>query len=354
LFRVRHVFLLLLFPLVLAACGSDGSNSSSGKTTGTSTASNGVPEDAAAVVGGVTIPKSRIALYMDQAKINYENQNVDFPKAGSSAFRGLRGRAVAFLTVGALYEAKAKSEGITATDAEVKAETARSRKIYGKTTAAQNKQMKKEAMTQTELEEQAKLRVMEQKVQQREYAQIKVTDADVRRYYQEHLGDYSSPETRVVRQLLVHSKTRAQKLRDQARRNGNFAALAKKYSVDKPTGAAGGRVEIRKGLTQRDFDRVAFSLDTGKVSDPIKTQYGWYILQPVGSVKPASSVPYSKVASTIREHLLETARQHSLSVWQFAARNQYCKGKVKFAPGYAPSADDNPCNKSATRPEPTG
>jgi hypothetical protein len=37
-----------------------------------------------------------------------------------------------------------------------------------------------------------------------------------------------------------------------------------------------------------------------------------------------------------------------LSTWQLAARNEYCKGKVKFSPGYAPFQEDNPCNRAAT------
>jgi hypothetical protein len=358
LFRVRFVFLLLLLPLVLAACGGGGS-SGSGTTThsatgGSGTTANGVPADAAAVIGSVTIPKSRIALYMQQARLNYASQNVTFPAAGSTAWRGLRGRAVAFLTVGAVYQAKAASEGFTATDAEIKAAAEQARKAYGKTTAAQNKAMKQQGMTDGELETQAKLRVLEQKVQRRQYENINVTAADARRYYDAHKSEYSAPPSRLIRQILVDSKARAAQLANQARRNGNFAALAKKYSTDRPTGLAGGRVDIRKGLTAPAFDRVAFSLATGKVSDPIKTQYGWEILQPIEAVKPATSVPYSQVGADIRQHLLETERQHVLSVWQLAARNEYCKGKVKFSPGYAPTRDDNPCNPAATRQLPVG
>jgi foldase protein PrsA len=353
LFRVRYVFLLLLLPLVLAACGGGGS-SSSGTTTGSTAGAsgagaNGVPAEAAAVVGSVTIPKSRIALYMQQARLNFASQNVTFPSVGSNSYRALRGRAVAFLTVGAVYQAKAASEGITATDAEVKAAAAQARKSYGKTKAAQDEAMKRQGMTDAELVTQAKLRVLEQKVQRREYENVKVTAADARRYYDQHRSNYSAPPTRLIRQILVDTKARAAQLAAQARRNGNFAALAKKYSKDRPTGLAGGQVDIRKGLTQPDFDRVAFSLATGKVSDPIKTQYGWEILQPIAAIKPATSVPYSKVGADIREHLLETERQHVLSVWQLAARNEYCKGKVKFSPGYAPTQDDNPCNPQATQ-----
>jgi foldase protein PrsA len=358
LFRVRFLFLLLLLPLVLAACGGGGS-SSSGTTTGSvagasGAKANGVPADAAAVIGSVTIPKSRIALYMQQARINFASQNVTFPAVGSNSWRALRGRAVAFLTVGAVYQAKAAAEGITATDAEVKTATEQARKTYGKTKAAQDKAMKKQGMTDAELRTEAKLRVLEQKVQRRQYENVKVTAAEARRYYDDHKSDYSTPATRLIRQILVPTQARAAQLADQARSNGNFATLAKKYSTDRPTGLAGGKVDIRKGLTQPDFDRIAFSLPTGKVSDPIKTQYGWEILTPIAAVKAGTSVPYSQVGSLIRQHLLAVERQNVLSTWQLAARNEYCKGKVKFSPGYAPVPDDNPCNRQATQQLPPG
>jgi parvulin-like peptidyl-prolyl isomerase len=350
LFRVRLLSLLLCLsllclPVVAAGCGGGGSGS----------ASNGISDTAAVVVGGVTIPKSRIAQLMRQARINFENQGVPFPKAGSLGYRGLRGRAVAYLTVGALYEAKAAKEGVTASEAEVQAQLKRERKTYGKTRARQEKAMKEQGVTEAELKAQARLKVIERKVQERVYSKVKVTDADARRYYAENKERYTIPSNRVIRQILVGSNAEAIKLRDMARNGSDFGALAKKYSDDKVTARAGGKVTINKGQSQPQFDKVAFSIGVGEVSDPIKTQYGWQLLQPIGPVKAAVVTPYSTVARDLRRQLLETRQQHALSAWQLAARNEFCKGnQVKFSPGYRPFHDDDPCTATPSRPPASG
>ncbi len=323
--------------LLAAACGGSGSKSKS----------EAVPADAAAAVGDLTIPKSRIDLLMSQAALTYASQHRTFPKRGSIPFRGLRGRAVAYLTVSAMYEAKAEEEGISASDAEVQAQVAKDRKVYGKTPAAQKAALKRARMTEQELENQARLKVIQRKVQARVFKNVKVSDADVRKFYDDNKDKFTIPENRVVRQILVPSKSLANKLKNMARSGSDFAALAKQYSTDKPTAAVGGKVAIRKGQTSPAFDKVAFSIATGKISEPIVTQYGWQILQAITPVRLAVVTPLSDVSSEIRRELLQSRREKALGRWQIDAKNELCDGQVAYAPGYRPFTDDNPCNPSS-------
>jgi len=337
LFRVFACALLAVLVLLAAACGGSGSKS----------ASKDVPSDAAAAVGDLTVPKSRIALLMSQAALTYASQHRTFPKEGSIPFRGLRGRAVAYLVVGAMYEAKAEAEGITASDAEVKAQVAKDRKFYGKTTAAQNAAMKKARMTEQELETEARLKVIQQKIQARVFKNVNVTDAEVQKFYDDNKDKFTIPESRVVRQILVQSKPLANRLKNMARSGSDFGSLARQYSTDKPTASVGGKVAIRKGQTSPAFDKVAFSIATGKISEPIVTQYGWQILQAITPVRLAVVTPLSQVSSEIRRQLLQSKREKALGRWQIDAKNDLCDGQVGYAPGYRPFTDDNPCNPSS-------
>ena len=322
--------------LIAAACGSDSKSGS-----------NAVPDDAAAAVGDLTISKSRISLLLSQAALTYASQHRTFPKAGSIPFRGLRGRAVAYLVVGAMYEGKAKEEGITASDEEVKAQVAKDRKLYGKTPAAQKAALKRARMTEQELETQARLKVFQQKIQARVFKNVKVSDAEVRKFYDENKDRFTIPESRVVRQILVQSKPLALRLMNLARTGSDFATLARQYSTDKPTANVGGKVAIRKGQTSPAFDKVAFSIATGKISEPIVTQYGWQILQAITPVRLAIETPFSEVSSEIRRELIQQKREQALGRWQIDAKNEFCDGKVAYAPGYRPFTDDNPCNPSS-------
>ena len=70
-------------------------------------------------------------------------------------------------------------------------------------------------------------------------ADAKVTDADVKAYYDSHQSVYTQPETRVVRHILVKDKALADKLYAQLKGGADFATLAKKYSQDPGSKVAG-------------------------------------------------------------------------------------------------------------------
>jgi parvulin-like peptidyl-prolyl isomerase len=91
-----------------------------------------------------------------------------------------------------------------------------------------------------------------------------------------------------VRHILFATKDKvlAQKTAKilQANHGATFAALAKKDSIDTTSGALGGDLGvIAKGQTVAAFDKVAFSLKPGVISDPVQTQFGWHIIEVLGS-----------------------------------------------------------------------
>ena len=93
---------------------------------------------------------------------------------------------------------------------------------------------------------------------------VSISDAEAAAYYKSHPEQYSTPahvqpESRDVRHILVKDKATADKIYSQLKSGGNFAALAKKYSLD-PSKTSGGQLTISKGQTVPQFDKVAFSL----------------------------------------------------------------------------------------------
>ena len=74
-------------------------------------------------------------------------------------------------------------------------------------------------------------------------------DAEVKAYYDAHRQVYTTPQTRVVRHILVKNKALADKLYAQLKGGEDFASLAKKYSLDPGSKAQGGRLTISRGQT---------------------------------------------------------------------------------------------------------
>ncbi|MGH9727271.1 MAG: peptidyl-prolyl cis-trans isomerase [Candidatus Acidiferrales bacterium] len=121
----------------------------------------------------------------------------------------------------------------------------------------------------------------------------KISDADIQSYYQQHLSDYKV-ENRVHAEQIVFNtlgktdaevalvKQQAQKIADQAKHGANFEDLAKKYSEDANTKAKGGDIGwIVAGQTAPAFEKAAFSLPKGAVSDVVQTPYSFDIIKVV-------------------------------------------------------------------------
>jgi peptidyl-prolyl cis-trans isomerase D len=138
-----------------------------------------------------------------------------------------------------------------------------------------------------------------------------ISDADVQAYYNQHQSQYQVKEQVKVRHILIAvpagadsktdaaAKAKAEDLLKQIRNGGNFADLASKNSDDPGSKAQGGELGwLDRGRTVPEFDKVAFALNPGQISDVIKTQFGYHILQ-VEDKKTAHLRPLSEVKSEI-------------------------------------------------------
>lgn len=138
-----------------------------------------------------------------------------------------------------------------------------------------------------------------------------ISDADVQAYYNQHQSQYQVKEQVKVRHILIAvpngadsktdaaAKAKAEDLLKQLKSGANFADLASKNSDDPGSKAQGGELGwLDRGRTVPEFDKVAFSLNPGQISDVIKTQFGYHILQ-VEDKKTAHLRPLSEVKSEI-------------------------------------------------------
>ena len=112
--------------------------------------------------------------------------------------------------------------------------------------------------------------------------EVKVTDEQIAAYYEKNKAQYSQPESREVRHILVKTKKQADALYAQLQGGADFAALAKKHSEDTGSKANGGKLTISKGQTVAPFDQTAFLLAKNAISKPVKTEFGYHIIQPLG------------------------------------------------------------------------
>jgi peptidyl-prolyl cis-trans isomerase D len=99
-------------------------------------------------------------------------------------------------------------------------------------------------------------------------------------------------------------RQKAEDVLKQAKKGAKFEDLAKKYSEDPGTKDKGGDLGwITQGQTVPEFEKTAFGLDKGKISDLVKTQYGFHIIK-VLDKETAHTKPFEEVKDTIKTPVL--------------------------------------------------
>jgi foldase protein PrsA len=310
-----------------------------------------IPADAVAVVDGTTIPKAELDALVARVKKSYTSQQREFPKQGTTEYQSLRNQAVAYLVQRAEYAKEADDLGIEITDSQIQKKVDEVKKQY-----FQNNQKKFEAglaaqgYTVAALREDFQAQLVSEKIYANITNDVKVSDADLQKHYDQNKQQYSVAESRVVRHILVKTKAEADKLHSELEGGADFAKLAKENSLDPGSKDKGGELTISRGQTVAPFDKAAFSLDTNELSQPIKTEFGYHLIQPLAAVKAGSVTPFSEVKAQIKTQLLEERKNKAVSDWAAATEKKY-DGKVTYAAGFEPPETSTGAGEETTTGE---
>jgi len=298
--------------------------------------SDEVPTNAVAVVDGSTVTRAALDELLTRAKLSYAAQKRSFPKAGTSEYQTLQTQAVAYLVQRQEYASEAEKLGIQVKDTQIAKKVGQVRKQYFSDNQAKFVQgLKEQGYTEATLREEIRSQLLTEGIYDKVTAAAKVTDADVKSYYAKNKANYSVPESRAVRHILVKTKAEADRIRAALVSGGDFAALAKANSLDPGSKDQGGKLTVSKGQTVAPFDKAAFSLETNEVSKPVKTQFGYHIIQPLAAVKAGSVTPLSQVQDQIRTQLVSQKKNDAVNDWVANVEKEY-KGKVQYAVGFEP------------------
>lgn len=327
---VLSLLVLSLAAVVLAGCGG-GEKS--------------VPADAIAIVGDQEIPTAEFDALLDQARASYKAQKSEenpegrpFPKAGTPEYNTLKTQAVAFLVQRAQFEQKAKELGIEVADKQVDDRLADIKKQYfGGDEKKYQEQLKQQNLTDAQVHRDIRAQLVQEELFKKVTEDVQVSDADVKKYYDENREQYGQPESRDVRHILVPTKKLASRLYAQLQDGGDFAALAKKHSQDPGSASQGGKLTVAKGATVPEFDKLAFELKQDEIAKPVKTQYGWHIIQALSETKPAKATPFAEVKESIEQQLLQTRKNEKMTKWVEDVKKEYADQTV-YQIGFAPPA----------------
>ena len=157
---------------------------------------------------------------------------------------------------------------------------------------------------------------------------VKITEEQVKRYYDENTAKMQTPE--MVRASHVLLATRdpvggeefsdakkkekrelIEKLLERARKGEDFAALAKEFSEDPGSREKGGEYTFARGQMVPEFEKAAFALQTNQVSEVVTTQFGYHIVK-LSQRIPPQQIELAKVGKEIQEMLARQEVQEKL------------------------------------------
>jgi len=83
------------------------------------------------------------------------------------------------------------------------------------------------------------------------------------------------------------------------------------------------------------FDQTAFLLETDKISRPVKTEYGYHIIQPLSEIKPAKTTPLKDVKDAIKQQLLQQKKNDQMTKWVEDLKKDF-DGEIEYQVGFKP------------------
>jgi peptidyl-prolyl cis-trans isomerase D len=146
---------------------------------------------------------------------------------------------------------------------------------------------------------------------------LQIPDSVLEQQYKANIQQYEVPSQVHVQHILFktvgqtdalveETKKKAEDVLKQAKKGSKFDELAKKYSEDPGSKDKGGDLGwIRQGQTVPEFEKTAFSLAPGQISDLVRTQYGFHIIK-VLEKQNAHTKSFEEVKDSIRTPLLLT------------------------------------------------
>jgi peptidyl-prolyl cis-trans isomerase C len=143
-------------------------------------------------------------------------------------------------------------------------------------------------------------------------AKSAVSEGAMRKVYEDATKQMSAEKEVRARHILVETEDEAKAIGAELKKGGDFAELAKQKSKD-PGGSEGGDLGyFTKDQMVPEFSDVAFKLEPGKISDPVKSQFGWHVIK-VEDKRDRELPSFDKVKDQIETFLVRKGQSEMVT-----------------------------------------
>jgi foldase protein PrsA len=221
-----------------------------------------------------------------------------------------------------IIDLEAKKQNIEVSGADIENELERLYEYYGGKESF-NQAMEMNGYSLDDIKEELAVNVKVKKLLE---PRISISEEDIKSYFEQNKDMFEEKEQVKARHILVKSEETAKEVEKKLAAGEDFAELAKTYSTDSATKDRGGELGyFGKGSMVKEFEQAAFSMKTGEISAPVKSEYGYHIIE-VEDRKEAKEASLEENRDEIRNILLEQKMQDEYSAW---IQERYSEYKIE-------------------------
>jgi foldase protein PrsA len=301
-----------------------------------------LPSDGVAKVGGTVITQAQLDARVKEIQAQYGDQAPTKEK-DAKAFATFQTQVLEYLVTLEVVKQKAGELKVAITDYDVQTQVDQIKAMFNGDETKFNDALKQQNLTLDSLKKNLGEQALVTKVIEAVTKDAKVTDQQLQDSYNKNKSKYMVAETRKIRHILFTpvaagasgsttttvagaaatytqaewdaALARAEKVRAELVNGGDFATLAKENSDDPGSKDQGGDLGLQpKGAMVPEFDTVAWALKLNEISQPVKTQYGYHIIQ-VTEITNAKQQTFDEVKETIRTELLNIEKRTIWDAW---------------------------------------
>src|SRR3954452_2069558 len=170
------------------------------------------------------------------------------------------------------------------------------------------------------------------------------TDDAMKKVYEEASKQIVGEQEVHARHILVETEDEAKAVEDELKKGADFAELAKKKSKDPGASDGGDLGFFTKEQMVPEFSTVAFALEPGKISDPVKSQFGWHIIK-VEEKRNRKPPEFDQVKSQIEAYVTRKAQADYVAKLREGAKIERMD-QAANTPGATPDAAKTPDAKA--------
>ncbi|MEA2251537.1 MAG: foldase protein PrsA [Solirubrobacteraceae bacterium] len=277
---------------------------------------------------------ARLKATTKPAKGQPEPSDANLKTQCQQQFNGLKTQVLQFLIRATWLDNEATKQGVKVSDKDAQTSIDGLKKQQFPKEQDYQKFLRASGLTNEDVIFQQRTTLLEQKLTQKvTRGKNNVTDAQIAAYYNKNKQRFATPERRDLRIVLTKTQGDANNAKAALASGQSWKTVAKTSSIDQASKANGGVLKgVAKGQQEQALDTAVFAAAKGKLSGPVKTQFGWYVFE-VTAVTPAKQQTLDQSKTAIKQLLASQNQQSALKTFGDGYRKRW-KAKTDCRSGY--------------------